>query len=160
MRAQAAEFYAEHTGKGFFDDLLAFMTSGDVVALVLYRRNAIRAWRALMGATDSRKAREQQPKSIRAQWGTDNQRNAVHGSDSPASARREVRFFFPNELVDPILPPGAATDDYLQRNLSPALIKGLTELCRHKPADPLTWLAEWLLANNPNAPRVNEPSVA
>lgn len=66
------------------------------MALVLAKVNAIREWRTLAGPTNSNKAREEAPESVRALYGTDGQRNAVHGSDSPASAEREIRFFFPN----------------------------------------------------------------
>lgn len=72
------------------------MRSGDVVALVLAKENAIKDWRALMGPTNIDTARAQAPQSIRARFATNTTQNAVHGSDSVASARREIRFFFPN----------------------------------------------------------------
>ena len=92
--AQAAEFYAEHEGKEFFEGLLGFMTSGDVVALLLERTGAIGEWRSLMGPTNSLKAREEAPESLRARFGTDGRRNACHGSDSFVSAAREAAFWF------------------------------------------------------------------
>ena len=88
---QAREFYREHAEKGFFADLIAFVTGGPVVALLLERENAVETLRELIGSTDSRKAA---PGTIRAEFGTDNQQNAVHASDSPASAQREMAFFF------------------------------------------------------------------
>ena len=88
---QARAFYQEHAERPFFDGLVAFMTSGPIIALRLSREDGIKTLRALVGATDSRKA---EPDTIRGQFGTDNQQNAVHASDSPSSAARETAFFF------------------------------------------------------------------
>jgi nucleoside-diphosphate kinase len=90
-KQQAGQFYREHTGKVFFDELLTFMTSGPIVALSLEKDNAIVDLRTLVGATDSRKA---DADTIRGTFGTDNSMNAVHASDSSASANRETAFFF------------------------------------------------------------------
>ena len=67
------------------------MSSGPIVALVLARVEAIAAWRKLLGPTNSLVAREKAPASLRALYGTDGTKNAAHGSDSPASAAREIR---------------------------------------------------------------------
>lgn len=85
---QAQGFYAEHKGKGFFNDLVAFMTSDAIVALELVADSAVEKWRALIGPTDSLAARTSAPNSIRALFGTDKTKNAVHGSDS--SKKRSV----------------------------------------------------------------------
>lgn len=84
-------FYAEHVGKGFYPELEAFMTEGPVVLLCLEAENAILRWRELMGATDPAKAAEG---TLRKLYGKNMGRNATHGSDSPASAAREVSYFF------------------------------------------------------------------
>lgn len=95
--AQAEGFYAEHKGRPFFDGLVRFMTSGPVVVQVLSGDNAILANRDLMGATDPSKAA---PGTIRADFAQAIDANAVHGSDSPASAAREIAYFFAsNEIV-------------------------------------------------------------
>ncbi len=95
--AQAEGFYAEHKGRPFFDGLVAFMTSGPVVVQVLSGENAIVANRELMGATDPAKAA---PGTIRADFAEAINTNAVHGSDSPSSAAREIAYFFAsNEVV-------------------------------------------------------------
>ena len=90
-KPHAAGFYREHREKPFFNDLLSFMTRGPIVALRLCRVDAVTTLRTLVGATDARKA---EPGTIRAEFGTDNQENAVHASDSPTSAARETAFFF------------------------------------------------------------------
>ncbi|KAA8499025.1 UMP-CMP kinase 3 [Porphyridium purpureum] len=106
--ARAAQFYAEHAGKPFLDDLCNFMCSGRVLAMVLSKEGAIKAWRELMGPTDSVAARSTAPDSMRALFGTDKQKNACHGSDSPEAAAREIAFFFPPSGEIPDLATGAA----------------------------------------------------
>jgi nucleoside-diphosphate kinase len=92
-QAEAEGFYAEHRERGFFKDLVAFMTSGPVVVQVLVGEDAIAKNRALMGATDPKQA---EAGTIRADFATSIDANAVHGSDSvAAAAAREVAYFFP-----------------------------------------------------------------
>jgi nucleoside-diphosphate kinase len=87
----ARGFYAVHKARPFFADLVQFMTSGPVVALVLEGEGAIKKWRDLMGPTNSQQA----PKgTMRGDFGTDVERNATHGSDAPETARLEISYFF------------------------------------------------------------------
>jgi len=88
---QAGEFYAVHRERPFYKDLCAFMTEGPVVVQVLEGESAIAKNREVMGATDPRKA---DPGTIRAELGTNIERNACHGSDAPETARQEIAFFF------------------------------------------------------------------
>ncbi|ESO99615.1 hypothetical protein LOTGIDRAFT_226200 [Lottia gigantea] len=150
---QASDFYAEHYGKLFFPSLVAYMSSGPIIAMALSRDRAISYWRELIGPTNTYKARNTHPDSLRAIYGTDDQRNALHGSDSFSSSQREIRFFFPDSIVEPVA-VGQAAKDYLSKVVNPTLLKGLTSLCKQKPQDPLVWLADWLIENNPNKPRV------
>lgn len=93
---QAQGFYAVHKSRPFFNDLVEFMTSGPVLVMVLEGENAILRNRQIMGTTDPAKA---DPGTIRADFATSIERNAVHGSDSPDNARTEIEFFFkPNEI--------------------------------------------------------------
>jgi nucleoside-diphosphate kinase len=88
----AERFYAVHRERPFFGDLVKFMSSGPVFVGVAEGEGAIARWRELMGPTDSKKA----PKgTVRGEFGTDVERNAVHGSDAVATARAEIAFFFP-----------------------------------------------------------------
>jgi nucleoside-diphosphate kinase len=89
--AVAGGFYAEHKERPFYPALVEFMTSGPVVVQVLEGENAIAKNRELMGATDPKKA---DPGTIRADFAQSIDANAVHGSDSPASAAREIAYFF------------------------------------------------------------------
>eukprot|EP00605_Chrysophyceae_sp_TOSAG23-4_P001433 GSChrysophyteH1.ASY1.ANO1.1561.1 assembled CDS len=100
---QAKMFYAEHASRPFYDELCSYMSSGHVVALHLRREAAISAWRHLIGPTNFKKAQEERPDSIRAKFAVDGTRNAVHGSDSEASAQRELAFFFSVGEIEPAL---------------------------------------------------------
>ena len=94
---QARAFYAVHRERPFYEGLVRFMTEGPVVVAVLERENAVEYLRRTMGATDSKKA---EPGTLRNLYGTDIERNAIHGSDSPENAAKEVAFFFSEaELV-------------------------------------------------------------
>lgn len=88
---QAGRFYHVHRGKFFFEELTQYMSSGPIIVMVLSGDNVIERWRSLMGATDPSKAKEG---TIRKLYGTDIQRNAVHGSDAPETAAFEISFFF------------------------------------------------------------------
>ncbi|XP_071993838.1 nucleoside diphosphate kinase homolog 7 isoform X2 [Engystomops pustulosus] len=95
-RAEAMDFYSEHQAKSFFTDLINFMTSGPIVAMEIIGDDAVSAWRKLLGPTNCTVARSESPQSVRARFGTDGTKNAAHGSDSNASAARELEFFFPS----------------------------------------------------------------
>lgn len=88
---QARAFYAVHRERPFFDGLVRFMTEGPVVVAALEREDAVPHLRRTMGATDSKKA---EPGTVRNLHGTDIERNAIHGSDSPENAAQEIAFFF------------------------------------------------------------------
>lgn len=90
-REEARKFYAVHQGKEFYEPLIAFMTGGPVIALLLEKENAIEDYRKLMGKTDPLEA---EAGSLRAKYGETTRRNAVHGSDSPENAKKEIAFFF------------------------------------------------------------------
>ncbi|NYD42565.1 nucleoside-diphosphate kinase [Nocardioides panaciterrulae] len=90
--AKADEHYAEHVERDFYPPLRAFVTSGPLVAMVLEGDEAIEVVRALNGATDGRKAA---PGTIRGDLSLSNRENLVHGSDSPESAEREIKIWFP-----------------------------------------------------------------
>jgi nucleoside-diphosphate kinase len=90
-KAEAEGFYAVHRGKAFFGPLTEFMSSGEVVAMVLEAEDAISRWRETMGATDPTKAA---PGTIRREFGSSIQNNCTHGSDSTETAVFEIGYFF------------------------------------------------------------------
>jgi nucleoside-diphosphate kinase len=89
--SQARAFYAVHKERPFYNDLVKFMTSGPAVVMAIEGENAIARYREIMGPTDSKKA---PAGTIRNKYGTDIEKNAVHGSDGPDTARAELGFFF------------------------------------------------------------------
>ncbi len=93
---KAEGFYAEHKGRPFFEPLVSFMTSGPVLVSVLEGENAIAHHRDLMGATNPAEAA---PGTVRADFARTIDENAVHGSDSPKSAEREIAYFFSADEV-------------------------------------------------------------
>lgn len=101
-QAQAEGFYAEHKGKEFFEPLIEFMTSGPITVLVLQGEDAITHYREVIGKTDPAQAAKG---TIRADFAESMRYNAVHGSDSPESASREIAYFFAD---DEICPPAGA----------------------------------------------------
>jgi nucleoside-diphosphate kinase len=92
-RALAEQHYAEHQGKGFYEELVSFITSGPLVALVLEGESAVVAARQIIGATNPLEANTG---SIRGDFAIEVGQNMVHGSDAPESAQREVGLFFPD----------------------------------------------------------------
>jgi nucleoside-diphosphate kinase len=90
--ATAKQHYAEHDGKPFFDDLVAFITRSPLVAMVVEGPEAFKVVRTLMGATNPREAA---PGTLRGDFAIELTENLVHGSDGPESAAREIALFFP-----------------------------------------------------------------
>ena len=90
-KGEAKEFYIEHKERQFYDSLTDFMSSGPCVVVALMRESAITRLRELIGSTDPKEAKEG---TIRAKYGRDKEKNAVHASDSEGSAKREIAFFF------------------------------------------------------------------
>ncbi|MFN8224959.1 MAG: nucleoside-diphosphate kinase [Gaiellales bacterium] len=95
-RALAQQHYAEHKEKPFFGELVSFITSGPVLALAVRGEDAIAGVRTMMGATNPANA---SPGTIRGDFATELSENVVHGSDSKASAKRELKLFFPDGLL-------------------------------------------------------------
>ncbi|MEX0849052.1 MAG: nucleoside-diphosphate kinase [Candidatus Dependentiae bacterium] len=93
-KKQAEDFYTEHKGRPFYNDLVDYISSGPVIALMLEKENAITDWRTLLGATDPVQANMG---TIRKMFAENKSQNAAHGSDSPEAAKRELAFFFKNE---------------------------------------------------------------
>lgn len=89
--SEAKKFYAVHSERPFFGDLVAYMTSGPVYVAALEKEDAVSSLRKLMGATDPAKA---ESGTIRAEFGESIERNAIHGSDSDENAKNEIGFFF------------------------------------------------------------------
>src|SRR5712692_183682 len=99
---RAEAFYEVHRERPFFRPLVTFMTSGPALALALEREDAVAALREVIGATDPAEAK---PGTIRRLYAQSKERNAIHASDAPETAQREVRFFFPDAELAQLLGP-------------------------------------------------------
>ena len=95
-REKAREFYAEHREKFFYNRLVSYMTCGPITAHIMARQDAIGMWRTLLGPTKVLRTVYLAPNSIRGRFGLTDTRNCAHGSDSEETARREIKFFFPD----------------------------------------------------------------
>ena len=95
-RGLAEQHYGEHKGKPFFDDLVYFITSGPVIAMIWEGKQAVQVVRKMMGSTDPQEA---MPGTIRGDYGLFTGNNIIHGSDSPESARREISLFFSEDEI-------------------------------------------------------------
>ena len=93
-KEDAQAFYAVHKDKHFYDSLTDFMSSGEILVMVLEREDAISHWRNVMGATDPALA---DPRTLRQMYGFSVERNATHGSDSPQTAEWEIDYFYKEE---------------------------------------------------------------
>jgi nucleoside-diphosphate kinase len=100
-RSLAEQHYAVHKGKPFYDSLLAFLTSGPTIAMVLEGREAVAVVRQIMGPTDGTKA---PPATIRGDFAISVQNNLIHGSDSPENAESEIRLWFQNNELTTYTP--------------------------------------------------------
>ncbi|XP_076231939.1 nucleoside diphosphate kinase homolog 5 [Calliopsis andreniformis] len=152
---QVSEFYSDKYGQLNFAHLVAYMASGPIIVHVLAKRRAISEWRLLMGPTKVTEARLYYPDSLRARYGRRGEdfKNAIHGSNTREEAEREIHFFFPEFIIEPLLKNEAAAD-YLWEAINPVLVEALSLCCKYKPADPILWLANWLILNNPNKPKL------
>lgn len=92
----AKEFYSEHKKKFFFNRLITFMSSSPIYVLILAKKDAISSWRSLIGKANVYRTIYNDPDCLRSRFGLTDTRNAVHGSDSEATASREASFFFPD----------------------------------------------------------------
>lgn len=93
-KEEAQGFYIIHKDKPFYESLTDFMSSGEIVTMILQGESAIEKWRKVMGVTDPALA---EPGSIRRQFGFSIERNATHGSDAPATAEWEINYFYKNK---------------------------------------------------------------
>ena len=94
-KEEAKGFYIVHKDKNFYESLTDFMSSGEIVVMILERENAVAHWRQVMGSTDPALAA---PGTLRHMYGFSIERNAVHGSDSPATAAWEINYFYKKNI--------------------------------------------------------------
>ncbi|XP_072938976.1 nucleoside diphosphate kinase homolog 5-like [Epargyreus clarus] len=159
---QAAELYRGHYGHHHFPHLVAHMSSGPIIAMVLATRNCIQKWRVLLGPARVAEAQAYWPDSLRACYGRRTKYgdyfNALHGSENYAEALREIHFFFPTMVIGPLLRHWQV-GDYIQKHLTSTLLPALTALAQERPAEPILWLADYLKQHNTNEPEISTKSL-
>ncbi|KAM7539363.1 hypothetical protein Aperf_G00000048365 [Anoplocephala perfoliata] len=151
---QAMAFYHDRKDQDNYIKLVEELSCDIVLAMVLVKDNITEIWKDVVCYPVTENPYNHLAREFWNEFGSMNS-ESFHASDSKASAAKEIRFFFPDMVMEPILPTELARD-YLNKNIIPTLVLGLTEVCRKKPQDPIVYLAEWLLRNNPNQPRTNE----
>mmetsp|Transcript_16939 Transcript_16939/g.40401 ORF Transcript_16939/g.40401 Transcript_16939/m.40401 type:complete len:231 (+) Transcript_16939:95-787(+) len=136
--SEASNFYKIHRERAFFGELIGFMSSGELTAMILESDEAVERWRKAIGPTDAAAARETAPESLRAKYGTDKTRNALHGSDSRESAALEIAQLFPNRTA------AARGDDRGGGAVAAAMTERLARLPRADALAELSLLASAL----------------
>jgi nucleoside diphosphate kinase/adenylate kinase family enzyme len=183
---RATSFFESEKDKANFPSMIRHMCSAPMCALVVARTSAVFTLQQLCGPAAPREATAKQPKSLRAVFGVDLQRNGVYCSSTEKAARKDIAFFFPYITQNP-LPDREETQDFLLRksvaarstltevkpgtgfDIEPSLLqfvsKGLVSLCQENPhgdlnnIEALQYLSQWLVSNNPNKPVIAEPTV-
>ncbi|KAJ3325317.1 NME NM23 member 5 [Boothiomyces sp. JEL0866] len=154
---QATDFFQDKMDLPNFNELVDYMTSGNVVAFIVCRQNVFEELSTTVGRENPVVARAETPESLRALYGESRLKNGFHYSESIEHAKREIQFFFPNNIVEP-LPNMETTKMFLDDAVYPILLAGMTALCKEKPQNPIEWLGDWLLNHNPNKPIIQEPA--
>lgn len=151
---QASDFYHDLYGRRDFPLLVAYMSSAPVTVVCLGREDAVEKLVEIVGPRDVVVAQRDNPRSLNSQFGNyECNLPAMHASRNLPIARREILFFFPNSLLEPI--PNLETGlNLLDKEVRPLLKEGLAQLVKEKPLEPMLWLADWLLAHNRSKPLV------
>lgn len=150
---QASELYGNlDDDESDFPLKVASLCKGPIQAMCLAKPEAIAEFRALLGADTAAESRHRWPGSLRAMFAERGVFNGILGSRDVARARIELRFFFPNVLLEPAITERPDQWRYLNAFVYPTLMDGIYEMAKEQPADAVVVLAEWLWRNNPNKP--------
>ncbi|RZC31887.1 nucleoside diphosphate kinase -like 5 [Asbolus verrucosus] len=150
---QVAEIHAQHYGCPSFPNMVVSMSMGPLLVLSLAGMNAIEKWKSMVGPYKTLQAEWFLPLNVRTRFGIHvDIPDALHASENVKDANRENRYFYPISTLEPIICDQLKVEDYCNLYINPTLLNGLVELCRKKPVDPIVFLAEWLLVNNPFQP--------
>ncbi|KAL3285195.1 hypothetical protein HHI36_019312 [Cryptolaemus montrouzieri] len=150
---QVAEIYTENYDSCYFALFVHQLSSSPILLLSIAGMDALERWNNSTGPTKKIPKTWFYPESIKRRFGIHREVfDAMRFSDDFNRAKTEIRYFFPLNIIEPIMIDSIQVQDYCDKNIHPTLIKGLFILLKEKPADPLLFLAEWLLVNNPFQP--------
>ncbi|XP_050439078.1 nucleoside diphosphate kinase homolog 5-like [Adelges cooleyi] len=151
-KEEAAHFYRSHKFELYYSNLVEHMTSGPIIVYVLMKSDCIADWKRCIGPADVAYAKQYEPFTLRAIYGKDSGNwsvtNGFHGSSSRRAAEKEILFFFPYSKPKTISTPINNTLEFIHAVMMPTITKGIVELYKAEPVDPLRWFGKWLLLNN------------
>ncbi|KAF5275823.1 hypothetical protein FQR65_LT04061 [Abscondita terminalis] len=151
---QVSEIYSQHYGGPAFPRMVVNMSFGPVLCLCMCGYNAVEKWKSMIGVNHVISAKWFYPMSMRVRFGLrPNVPDALHASENYTEGLKENRYVYPEGIIEPIMTEEDKVTDYFNTYVNPTLLKGLTEVCRVKPEDPICCLAEYLLKNNPYQPQ-------
>ena len=152
---QASEFFHAKKSDPNLNLKIVTLSQGPITVMCISKVNAIEDWKRLMGPENNTEAIMKWPNSLRALFSdpSDQLKNAVYGSGNEEDAKYEIYHFFPNTVLEPIL-PNEDDNRFLQATIYPILLDGLFQMSQERPENPLLWLSNWLLLNNPFQPQI------
>nr|CDS31335.1 nucleoside diphosphate kinase 5 [Hymenolepis microstoma] len=150
-REQAMEFYRDRKDEDGYEELVEDLCRDIVLVMVFAKTNIVDMWREIVKYPMTKDTQNNLAKKFWEEVGSLDD-VPFHASETKCNAEWEIRFFFPNTITEPIRTAESARY-YLSKNVLPTLLSCLTEVCKRKPLDPIMFLSDSLLRNNPNQPR-------
>ncbi|VDO08136.1 unnamed protein product [Rodentolepis nana] len=153
-KEQAMEFYRDRKDEDGYAKLVEDLCRDIVLVMVFAKTNIVDIWREIVNYPMTKNTQNDLAQKFWNEFGSlDN--SLFHASETKCNADWEIPFFFPNTITEPIRSAETAKY-YLSKNVLPTLLSCLTEVCKRKPLDPIMFLADSLLRNNPNQPRTSD----
>ncbi|CAG9861431.1 unnamed protein product [Phyllotreta striolata] len=151
---QVSEIYAKQYGSPSFPHVVVSMSISPIVVFSLAGKNSIEKWKSMIGPYSLLREEWFFPYSVRTRFGIQNDvPDIIHASEDLNEAKWENRYFFPRNILEPLVIDEEKVTDYVNNWVTPVLMEGLAEIVKTKPIDPVVSLAEWLLLNNPYQPK-------
>ncbi|KAK9880853.1 hypothetical protein WA026_013178 [Henosepilachna vigintioctopunctata] len=158
---QVTEIYDENHGSAYFFMFIKQMSSTPIWVFAVAGISAIERWKKVIGEDETIHSSWFYPESIKRRFGLHTDiYGAMKTSADAKGVRRDLQYFFPLDILEPISIASVEVQDYCDNYINPTLLKGLYMVAQEKPEDPILYLAEWVLRNNPNTPSFTNPQVA
>ncbi|XP_057670911.1 nucleoside diphosphate kinase homolog 5-like [Diorhabda carinulata] len=154
---QVSEIYAKQYGSPSFPHVVISMSISPLLVMSLAGKRVIDKWKTMVGPYGLIREEWFFPYSVRTRFGiTSDIPDIIHASENLSEAKWENRYFFPRSILEPIVIDEEKVSDYINNCITPILMEGLIQVVKNKPIDPVLFLAEWLLLNNPYQPKFPE----